>query len=257
MADAVDIAAAPAMPRGESAHSFGADADAINARDRLGETLRQLRADAEGGWNRGVNSGRVNVRRFSAPVIDPETLFDRYTPDALADISIAAAVCVDLSGSMGSSARELSRAVWAIRHAADDADAELEVIGFGSESRVIADSLDRPTAAIPALTCADHSTIPLTAIERAYSFLRNADAKTKLFIILSDGSWEGDINRCEGLIMAMGEEGAETISIGFGMGARDVAHRARHFIHLQTLADLPRIFAAVVERAMGEGIAYR
>ena len=250
IADAVQIDIAPERRRADTSAAFPADADAIRVRDALGETLRELRADAEGGWVRGVNSGRVNVRRYSAPTFDPDTLFDRYTPDALADVSVAAAVLVDLSGSMGSHARDLSRAVWAIRHAADDAEVDLRVIGFGSETRTLATGEDRPTSAIPALACSDGSTLPLTAVEDAYRFLRGSDAATRLFVILSDGSWEGDVARADGIIRLMGEEGAETITIGFGAAANLGAHGARTFAPMTDLAALPILFAEVVERAM-------
>ena len=234
------------------------DLAAQMVRDSLGDVLRDLHAEALPGWERGTSSGRVNVRRLNAPALRTGTLFDRFTPDALRDTSMALAVAVDVSNSMQNQEGNMTRAVWAIRHAADDGHVDLRVIGFGARSRVLATSDDRPTEMMPEVSCRDGSTLPVDAVEASYAWLRQAQAAHRVFLILSDGAWGGDVARAEAMIDLMTEEGMETLSLGFGPSpkARD-PHHATRFLHLDTLADLPVLVGEMVEARMRDGLASR
>jgi hypothetical protein len=234
------------------------DLPAQMLRDDLGDVLRELHAEALPGWERGTSSGRVNVRRLNAPALRTGTLFDRFTPDALRDTSMALAVLVDVSNSMQAQEGNMTRAVWAIRHAADDGHVDLKVIGFGARARVLATSEDRPAEMMPQVACRDGSTLPVDAVEAGYAWLRGTQAAHRVFLILSDGAWGGDVARAEAMIDLMTEEGMETLSLGFGPHpkARDPHHAAR-FTHLDTLSDLPVLIGEMVEARMRDGLAAR
>ena len=234
------------------------DAVATLVRDDLTDRLRELHAEAAAGWVRGTTSGRVNVRRLNAPVLRTGTLYDRFRPDAMRDTSTALAVAVDVSGSMESFSLDMTRAVWAIRHAADAGGVDLLMMGFGSGSKVMATSEDRPTEVMPVILCKDGSTLPIQAVEGAYTWLRDSRATHKAFLILSDGAWTGDVHRAEALIDLMNDEGMDTMSLGFGTrpGASN-AHHAKRFEQVQSLDALPRLVGEYVESRMRAGLAMR
>ena len=253
--DAIEVAANP-MPEAERAErNVAPDAEAMRTREDLTDTIAELHAQAQAGWNRGTSSGRVNVRRLHAPALRTGTLFDRYQPDALQTTATALAVLVDVSNSMKDHEADMTRAVWAIRHAADAGDVDLNVIGFGGRTRVLATSDDEPGESMPWINLRD-GFHPASVSGR--DCLRVADphrGRHKLFLILSDGSWGGDGVRAEALIGLMGQDGIETMSLGFGSSAHaNLPHGAGRFLHLDNLADLPRIVADMVEERMRDGL---
>ena len=245
--------------------NYGAPSTAaLDLRDRLGDELSALRAESASGWERGTDSGRINVGRLFAPHFDPLAAFDRFTPDTEAETSAEVVVLVDLSGSMDSHMGDLSEQVWAMRHAAARAEVNLTVLGFASDPVpiLLSEAGEVPGDRVPVLRVRG-TTEPAPALRRAYSILRDSDAAHKAVIILSDGDW--DTSQGEGVIEALRDLGVWTAALLYvspfllahrgGLDAMramgdQYAHGAEYFAILTGLDALTALFAEVVRGAM-------
>ena len=262
LTEAMDLGSGTSEREREEVRNLASpSAEALSARESLDETLRDLRAAAEAEWILGTDSGRLNVSRWASPGLpDPSSLFDRFSPDSLDDVSVEAVVLVDLSGSMGQYEGPLSEAVWSIHHAAHAAEARLSVLGFSSgPAREIVGPDEVPGERVPVLR-ASGGTLPTDALRAAWDIFRASDATHRLLVTLSDGDWSR-ASEGEGLVRGMREDGVSTSAVLFrgGLGGDPSSfsrhsHGAERFVVSESLSDFAALVAEAVRDAMREGL---
>lgn len=233
----------------EGADAFGSyqevtDEARLLYRD-VADALLDLKDDSEPGWNRRVESGRLNVRRLLNPNVDADELFDRYEPGMMDASELEAVLLVDVSGSMGNAELQLGEAVWAIRHAVDDLDGTITVITYDSVHRLLAGPGVRPDGRM-FVPSAQGGTMPKTAIREAFRLLTAATAKNRLFIIMTDGDWYTSKVENE-MIAQLGSTGVATVFARLGGHFRDESnlHGCQYGASIDEPAELARLFRTV------------
>ena len=246
--------------------------EALSVRSQLVDTLARLSAAAEPGWLRGESSGRVNAVKLSDPLSDPASLFDRFDPGALEDVSTSVVVLVDQSGSMGHLEAELSEAIWAMSHAAARSEVELTILGFSTgEPVTLRGSEDGAPSERVRIVGTGGGTEPSGALRFAWRRFQETESAHKVLITLSDGEWHTPYSQSvsnESLIQAMASDGVITAAMLLEYEAwRDrrresdpksderQAHGAALFVSSESIADLPLLFGEIVSAAMERGLA--
>lgn len=217
----------------------------------VSDALLDLKDEAEPGWNKRTDSGRLSVRRLLNPNAQPDELFDRYEPGMMDASELEVMLLLDVSGSMGSSVGALAEATWAIRHAVDDLEGRITVLTYESgPHRVFAQPDTRPDDRM-FVPVAMGGTMPGSAIREAYRVLDGSDARNRLFVILTDGDWFGDLTNDE-LIQTMSKSGITTVCAlldAHGHISRGLSqpnyHRAEYGAVIDDPLELARLFRRV------------
>jgi len=182
----------------------------------IGDALLDLKDDSEPGWLKRTDSGRLNVRRLLGGS-DADELFDRYEPGMMDASELELVLLLDVSSSMNGKLTALGEATWAIRQAVDDLEGRCTVFTYDSgPHRVLADASARPDGRM-FVPQALGGTAPLTALTEAFRLIAGSDAKNRLVVILTDGSWTGT-TQSETVIRAMNEHGVTTVCALLGAG---------------------------------------
>lgn len=212
----------------------------------VSDALLDLKDDAEPGWVRRTDSGRLNVGRLINPAADMDELFDRYAPGAMESTEVEVVLLLDVSGSMSARMPELAEAAWAIRHAVDDLDGKVTVITWDDcEPRIMAAADARMF--VPS---SGGGTDPTEALGQAYRLLADSTTRNRLVVILTDGRWNGNDRRAEGIVQACNDAGMVTACALLGDNAGTSLHGCTHGGHLADLADLARLFQRVAAAQM-------
>jgi hypothetical protein len=215
----------------------------------VADALLDLKDDAEPGWDRRTDSGRLNVGRLINPAADMDELFDRYAPGAMESTEVELVLLLDVSGSMSSRMAQLGEAAWAIRHAVDDLDGTATVITWNdAEPRIMAAAGDHPDARM-FVPHAGGGTNPTEALGHAYRLLADSTARNRLVVILSDGRW-ADVRQAERVVQACNDAGMVTVCGLLGRDAGTRLHGCTHGRVLSEPADLARLFQSVAAAQM-------
>jgi uncharacterized sporulation protein YeaH/YhbH (DUF444 family) len=212
----------------------------------VGDALLDMKDDNEPGWDKRVDSGRLNVRRMLNPHTDLDEMFDRYEPGMMDASEMDVVLLLDVSASMNAQVQRLAEATWAIRHAVDDLDGRITVITYEmGPHRILAAPGERPDGRM-FVPQAGGGTAPRSAIREAFRLMSGADAKNRLFIVLTDGDWFEDGNESNELIAAMGAMGVTTVCALIGDATRtENFHRCEYGGKLNDGSDLARLFRTV------------
>jgi hypothetical protein len=231
----------------------GRNVEATDAARRLhrevADALLDLKDDTEPGWDKRVDSGRLNVRRYAAGV-DYDEVFDRYQPGMMDASEMEVVLLLDVSSSMHAQVHRLAEATWAIRHAVDDIEGRITVITYETgPHRILADPNVRPDGRM-FVPNAYGGTQPQSAIREAYRLLTGAEAKNRLFIVLTDGDWfsTGSVpDRNDELIDALNAAGVTTVSVLLTSSSYGGAnhHHCQYGARIDDPADLARLFRSV------------
>jgi hypothetical protein len=216
----------------------------------IADALVELKDDAEPGWDKRTDSGRLNVRRLLNPLADADQLFDRYEPGHLDSTELELVLLVDVSGSMHSQMFSLAEATWAIRHAMDDLEGTATVLAFeAGQHRVLAGPGDRPDDRL-FVSHPGGGTNPHSALIEAYRLLSESTRRHRLAVILTDGSWSQN-EQSEQVIRAMNEAGMITVCALLGPVAGPSFHECSHGDRIDDPSGLARLFARVAAEQMG------
>jgi uncharacterized sporulation protein YeaH/YhbH (DUF444 family) len=208
----------------------------------VSDALMDLKNDAEPGWNRRTDSGKLNVRRLLNPTTEPDAMFDRYEPGMMDAAELEVVLLLDVSGSMHQQCHALGEATYAIRHAIDDLEGTITVVTFDSgPHRLLAAPGDRPDGRM-FVPSSQGGTQPKTAIHEAWRVLAGASAKNRLFIVLTDGDWYSTDN--DATIVALAESGVTTMCVLLGTSATQ-DHGCQYVAHIEDPTDLARLFRQV------------
>ena len=214
----------------------------------VAEALVDFKEASEPGWVKRTDSGRLNVRRLTDPYVDADELFDRYEPGALDASQLEAVLLLDVSGSMSGQTQKLGEAAWAIRMAVDDVEGRITVLTYDDQHYVLARPGERPDDRMVTPDVMG-GTNPESALSEAWLVIANSEARNRLVVIMTDGSWAGNI-RNEQLIEAMRNAGVATVMAflppKYG-GATDPVpmHGCEFGGRIESLDDLPRLFQHV------------
>lgn len=234
-------------------------------RYEVADALLDLKDDAEPGWVRRTDSGRLNVRRLIDPTTDADEMFDRYDAGQMDATEMDVVLLLDVSSSMARYVRTLGEVTWAIRRAVDDLDGRMTVITWDSgPHRIIAAAGDRPDDRM-FIPNASGGTDPTTALRETYSVLAGSDSRNRMCVILTDGEWYTpapekivDVLNADGIttvLAHLGGLGTTLVQLPdgtFDRVERDLdTHHCRYARQIVDLTDLARIFRDVAAERIG------
>jgi len=190
---------------------------------QFGRELDNLMRECDPAWLTHKASGRLNVQRaMHMTVNDIDTVFDVWDSGSYA-FDIEAVILLDTSGSMGNVIDEASQAMWSIKRALEEIDADVTVMGFESSGSTIYTSDEQVSKSNYRAVRAGGSTNPRTVLEQAEAILSNSKRTTKMLYVISDGQWF-ESERNEAVIERINSlEGAITASV-FMITPRDLQH---------------------------------
>lgn len=183
------------------------------ARKMVAKGLRRIVEDVIPGWDRRVDSGKLNVGRYvRRQVWDPETMFDKFDHGQQDEVSLEVALLLDNSGSMGGEKiKAAAAAVWTIRHAIQQVGGKATVLTFNSSHRVVARPGDKVTGVIEQPETGG-STVPTSALVEARKQLLASESANRICILMTDGIWQGGDTE----VARLREDGVLTVGVGLG-----------------------------------------
>ena len=223
-----------------------ADDQARRLREDVGRALLDIKDEAEPGWLKRTESGRLNVRRIGETT-DPSVWFDRYQPGMLDATEMEVVLLIDVSGSMAGQLKALGRACWAIRHAVDGLEGSCTVITYESgPHRLLANPGERPDDRM-FIPSAMGGTQPKSALLESMRVLAGSPAMNRLLIILTDGSWFGGYgsSNADSIIAGMRGLGVTTVMALLGEHAGDNGHNCEFVAHIDEGEQLALLFRRV------------
>ena len=240
----------------EGPSSAGGYRDATDAARLLhrevSDALLDLKDEVEPGWVRRTDSGRLNVRRLLGGV-DADELFDRYEPGQHDAADMEVAVLLDISGSMNRHRQTLAEAAWSIRQSVEDLEGLSTVMTYNDRHETMADAGERPDGRmfVPDIS---GGTNPKSALSSAYQILAGSEARIRMMVILTDGSW-GATEASEDIIAAMREVGIVTVLAYLNSGEtteEPVAHGCEVAESIEQPQGLARLFRKVAISRIGK-----
>jgi Mg-chelatase subunit ChlD len=158
-------------------------------RQRLAQSLSQLRSDAEPQWVKRVDRGRINVPALMSNRGVDLDIFDSWAEAGEDATSIEVVILLDQSASMSHQMNRVSGAMWVLKGACDDLEIPCSVIGYSDKHSVLLGRDDRvgtqKVGRFPSLG----STDPRGALEEAHRIFSGSDRRHKLLFSVTDGEW--------------------------------------------------------------------
>lgn len=174
-------------------------------------TLARLHADSGAVWERRQTSGKaINLIKFKDRKPWETNFFDRYDEGIEDEFEMEVVVLVDVSGSMSNRMERLSKALWVLRRSFKEIGAKMTGIAFDDDPSLLFRPTDPVSPEQYPLYRAGGNTAPMGALTEAQRIFDKSSAKTKVLLVLTDGSWS-DSTICDGLIHRMNENGVYTI----------------------------------------------
>jgi hypothetical protein len=171
------------------------DADTFHASLAFGRELERLRATFDPAWDKYQSQGRIDAHRYLRGD-ELDTVFDQWNEGREDATEIECVIALDISGSMsGSKATNAYRAMYAIKRALDNIDANCTVITFHDNTNVLYRAKDKAGAQIRDAGTGG-GTVATDAITYATKLLAETEKPVRLFVAITDGDWSGnqDIN---------------------------------------------------------------
>ncbi|AKL88343.1 putative von Willebrand factor protein [Gordonia phage GMA6] len=152
--------------------------------------LSRISEDADPGFDRGHDSGRLNIMRaVRGDSID--TVFDLWKEGKQDASSIELVVLLDRSYSMSQLMAQACQAAWSIKYGIDGlgGDARCSVITFGSQASYLYRPNDVATSQPRHVSSNGGTTVEPAAME-ALRIMARSERKKKILISVSDGGWD-------------------------------------------------------------------
>ena len=178
-------------------------------RQRLSQSLSQLRSDAEPQWVKRVSSGRINVPAVMAGRGVDLDIFDSWTDAGDDASSIEVVILLDQSGSMQGQMASVSGAMWVIKGACDDLEIPCTVIGYSDKHATLLGRNDLVGANSVGRFPTIGGTDPRGALEEAHRIFAGSDRRHKLLFSVTDGEWFSG-NTAAQLVREIGNLGVHT-----------------------------------------------
>ena len=180
----------------------------VQASKSFANELERLRSDYDPGWNRRVESGKLNIQRYVTGT-DIEECFDEWDMGREDAIDIEAVILLDISGSMQQNSNEAFQSMWAIKRALDKANASTTVIAFDHESHLLYSSNERAGSQMKYTWCRG-GTDPYESLKYTKNLLAQSERAIKICIVITDGTWGYDSKRSDDLLREFRRAGVLT-----------------------------------------------
>jgi len=164
------------------------DAGYVVIERRLTQILESLREEAEPGWHRREDFGRLNVVRWAIEK-DPVEAFDRWDEGITDAVDIEAVIMLDVSGSMGAVMWETHNAMWALKRALDSVEISSTVIVYDGDSEILYDNQERANPTTVRYAPKGGSTNPVDGLNQATRIFAASQRRHKMLVVLTDGQW--------------------------------------------------------------------
>lgn len=181
---------------------------AVQASKSFASELERLRSDYDPGWNRRVESGKLNIQRYVTGS-DIDECFDEWDMGREDAVDIEAVILLDISGSMQGNAQGAFQSMWAIKRALDKANASTTVLAFDHESHLIYSSAERATAQMKYAWCRG-GTDPYESLKYTKNILAQSNRAIKICIVITDGTWGYTSQRSDDLLREFRRAGVLT-----------------------------------------------
>lgn len=182
-------------------------AEVIQASKSFANELERLRAEFEPGWNRRVESGKLNVQRYVTGA-DLEECFDEWDTGREDAVDIEAVILLDISGSMQAMSQGAYESMWAIKRALDRANASTTVLAFETTPHILYSADERAGVTMKSSWCGG-GTSPLPALKYSQNVLAHSSRAIKLCIAITDGMWDNS-SRCDDVLREFRNAGVLT-----------------------------------------------
>ena len=182
-------------------------APTVQASKSFANELERLRSDYDPGWNRRVESGKLNIQRYVTGT-DIDECFDEWDMGREDAVDIEAVILLDISGSMQANAEGAFQSMWAIKRALDKANASTTVVAFDHESHLLYSSNERATAQMKYSWCRG-GTDPYSSLKYTKNVLAQSNRAIKICIVITDGTW-GNSDRSDDLLREFRRAGVIT-----------------------------------------------
>lgn len=159
-----------------------------NQARQLQDVLNLLRSQADPGWDRRTDSGRVNATRWYTER-DIETAYDRWDEGVHDAVDLEVVIMLDVSGSMGWAAGPSHQAMWSLKSALDRIDASTTVIAYDGVSRILYRANERASLGDVRYAYTGGGTNPVAGLNQAYRIFQHSKRANQILITLTDGWW--------------------------------------------------------------------
>lgn len=194
-----------------------ADHEYVMMAHQLTRTLDRLREEAEPGWHREEETGRLNVVRWAVDR-DPQTAFDRWDEGVTDAVDIEAVILLDISGSMNMVIDHANNAMWALKRSFDMSEISSTVLVFDDKSTTLYRSTDRADGASIRRPSGGGGTDPSEGLSQAARILGTTKKRHKVLIAITDGEWNSWRDEyglsCDDYVARMNDAGVMT-ALGF------------------------------------------
>jgi hypothetical protein len=181
--------------------------DAVSGSRSFGTELELLRADHDPGWDRQVDSGRLNVQRYGTGCAVDEA-FDQWNMGREDAVDIECVILLDTSPSMSWTIEKAYENMWAIKRAMDKINASTTVLAFDDKVRVLYSANER--AGIDNRYAGmGYGTDPLASLKYAKYLLAESDRAIKIVISITDGAWS-QTDACDDILRQLRGAGVIT-----------------------------------------------
>jgi hypothetical protein len=197
-------------------------AEGQNAARAFMRALSKLRQDADPGWHRRTNTGRLNVVRYVREN-NLDDSFDRWHQGYGDATDIEAVILLDVSGSMNNVRAQASETMWVTKRALDSINASTTVITYDNESRILYSRTDRADLGSYRMSGHSGGTQPQEGLDQAARIFASSRRSLKILVSISDGDWpisndyyDYTLNRydkresCDELVQRMTDAGVVT-----------------------------------------------
>lgn len=237
---------------------------------KIEEEIKRLTASLEPGWLYGADHGRLNVQRAidaaSSPWDDSEDLFDEWDEGREDEAGVEVFLDADLSGSMGINQQRLSSALWVLKRAFDRVDAEVSVAGFHETTKTLYQRGEKADPIqVAEFLCMGGGTVPANSMAIARRIMSQSQMPNRLFVILTDGAWQNEIDASE-----VGGEGvyadyntlipeidAVKVFIGIGGTQNRYPELFDHNFSVRNIEEIPEKIKGVVNKMLADVVAGR
>jgi hypothetical protein len=178
--------------RSQWIQQLSVDPEVVSASRSFANELERIKGDNDPGWDRRVDSGRLNVGRYVTGA-EVDECFDQWEMGREDAVDIEAVILLDTSGSMDWALKSSFQSMWAIKRALDKINASTTVLTFGSNAELLYSADERASTTMK-YTGDGGGTEPKQAVDYAYSVLANSTRAVKVFIPITDGMWYNSEN---------------------------------------------------------------
>lgn len=224
----------------------------ISVSRRFSTILEQLRVDSDPGWERRTASGRINVQRVISGAPSDE-IWDRWQDGNNDSSDIECVIAIDVSGSMTYQIDGASRAMWVIKRSLESLNANVTVISFSSETRLVYDKSERANKTKYKQLAAMGGTEPRNAVRQSVRILEASKRANKIFIAITDGQWSVEgrgSNTSEGMIEALGKRGVTTALAFIGPDLYMESHKCQVAVAVNDSVELIGFAKQIVSQTM-------